>query len=61
MSDAKSTNLWRKILTDFGPLILFFVAFKFGGIMVATGVFMASMVVAIIASKLIDGKIPPML
>ncbi|WCL54454.1 septation protein A [Gimibacter soli] len=61
MSEAKSTNLWRKILTDFGPLILFFVAFKFGGIMVATGVFMASMVVAIIASKLLDGKIPPML
>ena len=46
---------------DFGPLLLFFLGYKFGGVFVGTGVFMAAILVAVIVAKLMLGKVTPML
>ena len=56
-------------ILDFGPLILFFVASKFGssdadpkqGAIVGTATFMVAIIVAVIVSKVKLGKISPML
>lgn len=45
---------------DYGPLLAFFVANKVAGIMWATGVFMALIVLAIVVSRLRTGKVSPM-
>lgn len=50
-----------KLALDFGPLLLFFAANRIYDIFVATGVFMAAIAVAIVASRLLIGKIAPML
>jgi len=52
---------WQKIAIDFGPLIVFFMSFKMGDIMLATATFMVASVVAMIASKLLFKTIAPML
>jgi intracellular septation protein len=46
---------------DYGPLLVFFLAFKFGGIFVATGAFMVAIVVAILLSRWKLNRISPML
>lgn len=49
-------------MLDFGPLLLFFLAYKlFNGPFVATGVFMVAIVAAVIVSKLRIGRVSPML
>lgn len=72
MSDAvpkqKPSGTLNFIL-DFGPLLLFFVASKFGssdadpkqGAIVGTATFMVAIIVAVIVSKVKLGKISPML
>ncbi len=66
-SDGITTNstsnppVWIKVALDFGPLIVFFVAFKLGDLFVATGVFMAASIAAMVISKLVLGKIAAML
>lgn len=50
-----------KLLFDLFPVILFFVAFKFQGIYVATAVAIAATVVQIIWTKLRHGKVDTML
>ena len=50
-----------KLLFDLFPVILFFVAFKFKGIYVATAVAIAATVVQIIWTKLRHGKVDTML
>ena len=52
---------WIKMALDFGPLIVFFTAFKLGDLFVATGVFMAASILAMITSKIVFGKIAAML
>ena len=49
-----------KLLIDFFPIILFFAAFKFAGIYVATGVAIAATVVQIAYLRLRHGKVEPM-
>ncbi len=49
-----------KLLVDFFPIILFFVAFKFAGIYVATGVAIAATVVQIAWLRHRHGKVEPM-
>jgi len=49
-----------KLLLDFFPIILFFVAFKLGGIYVATGIAIAATVVQIGYFYFRKGKIEPM-
>ncbi len=50
-----------KLLTEFGPLLLFFITNYVKGILWATGVFMVAMVIAAFIAKRRDGKIPPMM
>jgi intracellular septation protein len=49
-----------KLLLDFFPIILFFVAFKFAGIYVATGVAIAATVIQIAWIRYSTGKVEPM-
>lgn len=66
---AKKPNGWLTFALDFGPLLLFFAASKFGssptdpkqGAIIGTGTFMAAILVATIVSKWKLGKISPML
>lgn len=60
MKNSK-TSPFLKLGLDLGPLLIFFAAYRFSDVFVATGVFMASMVVAMVLSKKIEGKIAPML
>lgn len=47
---------------DFGPLLVFFLAYKFaGGVIVGTMAFMAAILVAVIVSKVKLGRVSPML
>lgn len=49
-------------LLDFGPLLVFFLAFKLAnGPFLATGIFMAAIVLAVLVSKLKLGFVSPML
>ena len=49
-----------KLLIDFFPIILFFVAFKFWGIYVATGVAIAATVLQIAYLRYKHGKVEAM-
>src|SRR3546814_13594019 len=49
------------LLLDFGPLLIFFLAYKFVGIIAGTAAFMAAIVIAVIISKAKLGKVSPML
>jgi intracellular septation protein len=46
---------------DYGPLLVFFLAFRIGGIFAATGSFMVAIVVAIIVSRWRLNRVSPML
>lgn len=54
---------------DYGPLVIFFIAFKFGGSdtdptqgpLVGTGVFMVAIAIAVVISKWKLGRVAPML
>jgi len=54
---------WRKLMTDFGPLVLFFASFKLAndggdqGLYIATGIFMVAIAIAAGYSKLKTGHI----
>lgn len=50
-----------KLAIDFGPLLVFFAANKFGGVFVATAVFMAATVLAMAVSWMKTRHIPAML
>src|SRR3546814_4326988 len=49
------------LLLDFGPLLIFFLALKFVGIIAGTAAFMAAVVIAVIISKAKLGNVSPML
>ncbi|MBY8822903.1 septation protein IspZ [Sphingomonas colocasiae] len=46
---------------DFGPLLVFFLTYKFTGVIAGTIAFMAAIAIAVIISKLKLGKVSPML
>ena len=46
---------------DFGPLLVFFLGYKFAGAIMGTAVFMAAIVVAVLVSKWKLGRVSPML
>lgn len=72
MADQKATDTsdkpkltgWRKFLLDFGPLLVFFLAFRLGegdqAVFTATAVFMVAIVIAAIYSKLKLGHVSAM-
>lgn len=59
--DPKPAHKGLSFALDFGPLLIFFLAFKISGIIVGTAAFMAAIVVAVIVSKWKLNKISPML
>ncbi|MCE7798772.1 septation protein IspZ [Sphingobium sufflavum] len=52
---------WLPLALDFGPLLIFFVAYKIVGMIVGTAAFMAAIAVAVLVSKVKLGKVSPML
>jgi len=46
---------------DFGPLLVFFLAYKFAGVVIGTGAFMVAIALAVAVSKWKLGKVSPML
>jgi len=46
---------------DFGPLLIFFLSYKFIGLIAGTAAFMAAIVIAVILSKWKLGRVSPML
>ena len=58
---ARRVPVPLRLALDYAPLLLFFGASKVFDIFVATGVFMAAVTVAIVASRLYTGRISPML
>lgn len=62
MSDDKPKGVGNMgLLLDYGPLIAFFIAFRLAGVFVGTAVFMATIVVAVVVSKVRIGRVSPML
>jgi intracellular septation protein len=49
-----------KLLVELGPLAAFFAAYAAGGIYWATGTIMAATALALVASRVLFGKVPPM-
>ncbi|MBB4641710.1 septation protein IspZ [Rhizorhapis suberifaciens] len=50
------------LLLDFGPLLVFFLVYKFaGGIIAGTAAFMLAIIMAVVISKVKLGKVSPML
>ncbi|MEP2104071.1 MAG: septation protein IspZ [Parasphingorhabdus sp.] len=59
--EPKKENKGLGFALDFGPLLVFFLAYKFSGIIAGTAAFMAAILIAVIISKWKIGKISPML
>ena len=59
--EPKKENKGLGFALDFGPLLIFFLAYKFVGIIAGTAAFMAAILVAVIISKWKIGKVSPML
>jgi len=47
-------------LLDFGPLLVFFLAFKFGGVLVGTAIFMVAILIALAVSLALYRRASPM-
>ncbi|TPG43068.1 septation protein IspZ [Sphingomonas koreensis] len=58
---AKQPNPGLSLALDYGPLIVFFLAYKFANVFVGTTAFMAAIVIAVVVSKLRLGRVSPML
>jgi intracellular septation protein len=50
----------RRLILDFGPLLIFFGAFKWAGIFVATGALMAAITAALAIGYALERKVSPM-
>ncbi|WP_380874873.1 putative intracellular septation protein A [Sphingomonas sp. DBB INV C78] len=67
MTDTTATPAKKKnggglgLLLDFGPLLVFFLAYKFYGVFVGTAVFMIAICAAVLVSKIRLGHVSPML
>lgn len=61
MAHDKQLKGWPRLLTEFGPLLIFFASFKIGGIMVATGAFMVAITVSIAINWHLARHVPVML
>lgn len=59
-TNAKASPALIKIALDFGPLLLFFVAYQFVGIYAATAIFMAAVLVALALDYMRERKLSPM-
>lgn len=62
MNEAKKTkeSPLVRLALDLGPLVVFFAAFKFGGIYVATAVFMAASIASLAIGYMMTRRLSPM-
>ena len=58
---AQSAPGWFGPALDFGPLLAFFVAYKFLGIFAGTAIFMLAIAAAVLVSRIKLGRVSPML
>lgn len=49
----------RRLALDLGPLFVFFIAYQFAGLYVATGVFMVAVLVALVLDYVFERKLSP--
>src|SRR6185437_2401825 len=49
----------RRLLLDLGPLFVFFLAFEFRGIFVATGIFMVAVLIALAVGWHLEKRLSP--
>lgn len=61
MSSTTTKRPGLQLAIDYGPLLAFFIAFKLAGVFTGTAVFMAAIVVAVILSRTLLGRVSPML
>ena len=61
LNDKPKPHPGWSLAIDYGPLLVFFLGFKFGGIFAATGSFMVAIVAAIIISRWRLNRVSPML
>jgi len=61
MSQPAKHNGNLSLALDFGPLLVFFLAYKFQGMIVGTAAFMAAITLAVLVSKVKLGHVSPML
>jgi intracellular septation protein len=52
---------WLPLALDFGPLLVFFLAYRFIGVIAGTAAFMAAITIAVLVSRIKLGKVSPML
>ena len=57
---AKPASPGLNFVLDFGPLLAFFVAYKFGGVILGTGVFMAAVFAALLIGLVKFRRVSPM-
>lgn len=62
MTDTpKPRPAWLPFAIDYAPLILFLIAYKIMGVFAGTAVFMIAIIAAVLASKILLGRVSPML
>ena len=61
MTEKQEVTGWKKIAIDFGPLVIFFVAYNRYDMFVATAAFMVAIAAAVAASWLLTRHVPAML
>jgi intracellular septation protein len=61
MTDPKPRHPWLPFFIDYAPLILFFIVYKTGGVFAGTIAFMIAISTAVLASKILLGRVSPML
>lgn len=60
-SDARKPEPGLQLALDYGPLLVFFLAYRFTDVFAGTLAFMAAIIVAVIISKWRLGRVSPML
>jgi intracellular septation protein len=58
---AKKAPGWLAPALDYGPLLVFFIAYKMAGVIVGTGAFMIAIAAAVIISKVKLKRVSPMM
>ena len=67
MTDAKTPPAPRPkpgalaMALDYAPLLIFFLAYKMGGVFVGTGAFMVAILIAVVVARWKIGRVSPML
>jgi intracellular septation protein len=61
VSEKSPAPGWFGLALDFGPLLAFFLAYKFLGIFAGTAIFMLAIAAAVLISRIRLGRVSPML